>query len=375
MPGIKEVTNLWNSLKELDLRPIAAAAVQETLIAIVGASGVGKATLADQLRSDPARVQVRTLAPIAIADLSHPERAADANLVILMIAANARESLVEQELAREWTDAGKPVLVFYNKLDILPETQRVDRTISWGRAMVLYGSATDRRFLESEFASAVMALLPDRHLSLARNLPLLRLPISRALIAETCTSNAMYALSTGLAEIVPIFDVPFNIADVIILTKSQALLVYKLGLALGLSSDWQEHMAEFGGVIGGGFVWRQVARQLVGLVPVWGIVPKVAVAYAGTFVVGNTVLQWYLTGRHITRDQVRELYHQAMEQGRSVAKRMIARAPRPRVGRKPRLALPVGRKKSLCANCGKANESGAHYCQNCGQALATIPTP
>jgi RNase P subunit RPR2 len=139
-----------------------------------------------------------------------------------------------------------------------------------------------------------------------------------------------------------------------------------LGLVLGLSTDWQEHMAEFGSVIGGGFLWRQIARQFVGLIPVLGIVPKVAVAYAGTYVVGNTVLQWYLTGRHITRAQVRELYRGALEQGKMAAKRLIARAP---AAGKQRLRLPMSRKKQVCPNCGKSNDPEAHYCQNCGHTL------
>ena len=155
-------------------------------------------------------------------------------------------------------------------------------------------------FIQRSLVPAILELLPDLHLALGRQFPLFRLTVAHQLINETCFSNTAYALSTGLAEIVPVLDIPLNVTDMIVLTKSQAFLVYKLGLALGFSTRWQDYLAEFGSVIGGGFLWRQLARSLVGLIPVWGIVPKVAVSYAGTYVVGNTVLQWYLTGRHLS---------------------------------------------------------------------------
>jgi hypothetical protein len=45
-------------------------------------------------------------------------------------------------------------------------------------------------------------------------------------------------------------------------------------------------------MLGGGLVFRQLARQLVGLIPVVGIVPKVAVAYGGTCMIGRAVVLW-----------------------------------------------------------------------------------
>jgi hypothetical protein len=45
-------------------------------------------------------------------------------------------------------------------------------------------------------------------------------------------------------------------------------------------------------VIGGGFLFRQLARELVGLIPIAGVAPKVAVAYAGTWAIGRAVGMW-----------------------------------------------------------------------------------
>jgi uncharacterized protein (DUF697 family) len=217
-----------------------------------------------------------------------------------------------------------------------------------------------------EFVPAIMEMVPQQHLALGRNFPLFRVRIARDLISETCFSNAAYALSTGLAEVVPVLDLPLNLADMVVLTKSQAFLVYKLGLELGFSTRWQDYMTEFGGVLGGGFIWRQVARQLIGLIPAWGIVPKVAISYAGTYVVGNVVLQWYLTGRHVDNRQVRQLYAQAFAHGKLLAQNMIKKLPRPQRGSRPPKALPAPKKKLVCAQCGKTSARDAQFCQYCG---------
>jgi uncharacterized protein (DUF697 family) len=155
-----------------------------------------------------------------------------------------------------------------------------------------------------------------------------------------------------------------------VLTKAQAFLVYRLGLALGLSTRWQEYVKEFGSVIGGGFVWRQLARTLVGLVPWLGIVPKVVVAYSGSFVVGNVVWHWYLTGRHLSTVQLKAVYRQAVEAGKNQATRMVSglRRPRRKLLHAPR-ALPE-RTARYCRLCGQRLALGATVCASC-QSPAT----
>ncbi len=170
------------------------------------------------------------------------------------------------------------------------------------------------------------------------------------MINDTCFSNAVYSFSTGLAEIVPVLDIPLNIADILVLTKAQALMVYRLGLLLGLSTEWQYYLGELGSVIGSGFLWRQAARQLVGLIPVWGIIPKVAVAYAGTYVVGHAMLRWYQTGRHLTRKEIGALYRQAFDRGKKIAGNLRSRIPRPRLRRSKPAALPANNRRQTLPN-------------------------
>lgn len=330
MPGLKDLSSVWKNIKEIDLKPIRDSATHPIRIAIIGAQGAGRHTLADQMRADPARPGTRTQTAIVFPELSITTEAPAAHLIVIIADATRPDFSIEQALAKKWIDAGMNILVLINKTDLLNGTLPLDTELGWQASRVLYGSAIDIEFLQREFVPAMLELLPQQHLALGRQFPLFRVPISKQLINDTCFSNAAYSFSTGLAEIVPVLDIPLNVTDMIILTKSQAFLAYKLGLLVGFSTSWQDYITEFGSVIGGGFLWRQVARQLVGLIPAWGIIPKVAIAYSGTYVVGHAVLSWYLTGKHLSPQQLRALSTQAFSRGKDVARRLGERFPRPR---------------------------------------------
>jgi uncharacterized protein (DUF697 family) len=376
MAGIKDLANVWNNVKEIDLRPLAEAAHKTLRIALVGRQGTGRAALAEHMRRDPSRPDRVTQTPIWIADLDSVveySQTSQLDLVILLLDAAAEDDRQEQELARSWSNSGMNVLVLLRQVattDPQPSPSiALSHWVSWGQRQVISGSLEDPVFLSQTFVPAVLKLLPDQGMALARQFPLFRAAVAHELVSDTCFSNAAYALSTGVAEIVPIFDIPLNIADMFVLTKAQAFLVYKLGLALGLSTRWQDYVAEFGSVLGGGFLWRQIARSLIGLIPAWGIVPKVAVAYAGTYVVGNVVYQWYLTGRHVSTRQMRQLYVQAFARGKSLAQGMAARLPKPKRKKKEKAALPASTAGKMCPNCGKTSAADAQFCQYCGHAF------
>jgi len=388
MSSFRSLSSIWKNIKEFELRPIEEDACREVRLALVGAMGSGRHTLAAGLRTDPRRPSMHLPSPLIIADLESPEAASRAHLIILVLDATRTDFTTEAALAKKWTNAGKPVIAFWNKADLLEAGSGIPSWDDLEVAGSVAGSALDSQFLLKSFAPLVLRLLPDLSLALGRSFPLFRFPIAHQLINDTCLANAAYAFSTGLAEVVPILDLPLNITDMAVLTKAQAFLVYRLGLLLGFSTRWQDYIAEFGSVIGGGFLWRQLARSLVGLIPVWGILPKVAVAYAGTYVVGHAILQWYLTGRHIDRKQLNALYRQALAHGRANAQRLIKSLPKPRLGRKKKAELPpksaseperlaaetlTGNELSTppkaCPDCGKSNAADAVFCQYCGKKL------
>ena len=165
---------------------------------------------------------------------------------------------------------------------------------------------------------------------------MLREPVSRKLIEDTCFINAAYSLTTGLAEMNILFDLPLNVADIVVLTKNQTLMAYKIALAFDLPSDWRETIPKLATVVGSAFLWRLTARQLVGLVPAFGIIPKVAVSYAGTYAVGQAIYQWCAYGEKVNPKLLKSIFAQALERGREVARPLVAKlnAASPRASRK-----------------------------------------
>ena len=124
----------------------------------------------------------------------------------------------------------------------------------------------------------------------------------------------------------PILTAPLNLGDMIVLTKNQLLMGYRLVLASGRDGEPKRLIGEILGVLGGGLVFRQLARQLVGLIPVVGILPKVAVAYGGTWAIGRAVVLWVTEGRTATSDTLRTFSREGLERGRQVARDLTTRS-------------------------------------------------
>jgi uncharacterized protein (DUF697 family) len=172
---------------------------------------------------------------------------------------------------------------------------------------------------------AMLRIYKEREIVLARNLPLFREPVSRKLIEDTCFINAAYSLTSGLAGINLLLTVPLNITDMVVLTKNQTLMTYKIALAFDLPADWRQTIHKLATVVGTAFLWRTIARQLVGLVPVFGVVPKVAVAYAGTYAIGQAIYRWCANNEKVNPQTLKSFYFEALGRGREVARSIANR--------------------------------------------------
>ncbi len=371
MTAWNDFGNIWTTFKELDIRPIAEEAEHPLVLAFIGSAGCGKSTLIAALRHDK-RARDKVITPTIEADLNPVSQLGAADALVLVLDGTQTDFAREANLFAEWKNAGQRIVVLYNKMDAVQDVSHIGATMPlWSGARIAFGSALDPDSLKTDFIPRVMETLKGQEIALARHYPLFRISVARQLINDTAFANATYSIGTGLAEIVPMLDIPFNVADMVVLTKNQALMVYKLGLMLGLSTRWQDHATELGGVVGASFLWRQVARQLIGLVPVWGILPKVAVAYAGTYAIGEAILYWYQTGHKVSGRGMRDLYTDALAHGKQVAQELITHAPKlsmPQVSF-PALPQPRARVKLACPNCGKQNPSDAKFCAYCATAL------
>ncbi len=212
-----------------------------------------------------------------------------------------------------------------------PEAKRSDSAITRrGEHVRVAISDWSDQSVSRVAASLVQAVPAPLRLPLARRLPPLRPAALNMLIQETSQVNASYSFTTGLGETVPGLNFVLGAGDAIVLTKNQLMMAYKIALVSGKSGSPQKLLGEIVGVLGSGFLFRQLARQMSGLIPIWGIVPKVAVAYAGTWAIGRAVTVWATEGQKITPELMSGHYREAMEQGRQAAQRIVDNARRPR---------------------------------------------
>ena len=199
----------------------------------------------------------------------------------------------------------------------------VDRRIPHALAVLDGDNATEAT---AQAAAAIVDALPETdRLAFAHQLPAFRAPLYERIIEDTARANASFAFTSGLAETVPILTAPLNLGDMIVLTKNQLLMGYRLVLASGRDGEPKKLIGEILGMLGGGLVFRTLARQLVGLIPVVGIIPKVAVAYGGTWAIGRAVVLWTTEGRTASAETLRTLSREGLLRGRTVAKDLSAR--------------------------------------------------
>jgi len=136
-------------------------------------------------------------------------------------------------------------------------------------------------FPVEEIARAIADRLGEDGTALAARLPVIRAAVCSHLIAMFAKRNAIVA---G-AVFVPGVDMP-------LLTLNQVRLVLRIAVAYGETIDNQRAL-ELLGVVGAGFGFRAVARELLDFVPVAGWAVKASIAYGGTKAVGEAAVRYF----------------------------------------------------------------------------------
>jgi hypothetical protein len=166
-------------------------------------------------------------------------------------------------------------------------------------------------------------------LALARTFPPFRKPVSERIIATVSKENAMFSIATAMPNVFPgILTLPWSVpeamSDTAVLTINQIRMAFLLAAASDRPIGYREQKMEVGGIVAAAFGWRGVARQLVSKIPFGGgIVPKAAIAYAGTYVEGMSLERMYSRGYGLTRNERSLAYGSALERGRTVVEAFL----------------------------------------------------
>jgi hypothetical protein len=162
---------------------------------------------------------------------------------------------------------------------------------------------------------------PDLAVPLALHVLPFREEVSARMVKKVAKENALFSLATALPDIVPLISLPWAVgefaSDTAFLTANQIRMAFLLAAANDRDIGYHEQRGEIASIIMGAFGWRALARELVGKIP-WGggLVPKAAIAYAGTRVVGLSLERFYRLGKAYTRTERRLAYEDALERGK-----------------------------------------------------------
>lgn len=153
--------------------------------------------------------------------------------------------------------------------------------------------------------------LKGKRLSLASNFSFIRRAVAEEAVKSTSLQNALI----GGVAIIPGADMP-------LMTANQAKMVLQIAAAYGqpLGSD---RIKELAGVIGGAFVLRTVARQIVTVIPGFGWALKAGIGYSGTLAMGYAAIEYFEQGGDVRglAEKVRGARDSAVERARSRGRR------------------------------------------------------
>ncbi len=316
----------WQALREIDPSEVKAELEQPFLISVVGREGSGRKTLVRALfGSEPAR---HTGQDVMIADVAAGAAGAVArpDLVLLVLDATQPDWSDERRTAHDSGLAGCAAFLVLTHVDRLPVPGQAMQAVrsqfaSHPRELISAVDPRDEAATRMRLVQPILVTVPALRLALAHRFPLLRRAVAEDVIRETSRANAQFALMSSLPAMIPILgSIAGGLADLLVLTKNQAMLVFKLAGIYGRNiDDRMGIIREIAPVVGGAFVWRTLARTAVGAFPpILSALPKAAIAFAGTYVVGEAARYYYEHGERPPREAIRVFGQRALQRYREV---------------------------------------------------------
>lgn len=198
----------------------------------------------------------------------------------------------------------------------------------------------------SDLKRKIFERRPDLRIPMARMLPGLRDLAAEQIIRDVSKVNAEFAALSTITQSIPVVAPWFPIvagADIVLLTKNQALMMFRLAAIYGESLDVMSRLREVGPVVGGAVGWRTIARELAGVLPgAMGLPIRAGIAYSGTYTVGRAAQMVFDQGRRPTRAEMLRIYEESRDLAKDVVASLRERLRKPKSLEEPPKALPPG---------------------------------
>ncbi len=318
--NIGMIRSFMKALNWREAQTEVLAGLKNTVV-IVGLPNTGKSTLFNYLKGQQlspvspeggtTRTLVRTdFGPFTLIDTpGHlPELMESgmdlASVIVFLFDATKGLQTKDRELHETIKKMNKPTILAVNKVDALPGRESGDIlanevAVSLGVAGVIPVSGRTGQNVAEELIPAMIDASPEAALVIGRELPAYRRSAAQRIIRNA----TLVSLAAGLE--------PFPLVDIPILLGNQIRLVLRLAALYGEkvdSADTTQHIRELVAVIAGGLGLRYLAEEAAKLVPFGGDFISGAIAGAGTWAMGQVVLEYYEGGREINPLRLRMMY-------------------------------------------------------------------
>ena len=245
---IGNIAQFWRITRELDIAGLRDSLERPVSIRVLGSSPAIAERVARLIEPDPAAGEVTA----GVLGESARERA---DLFVV-----ALDGALETDARRVLSD-----LSVNETPLVLVQTQDTANMLVLGVAqesiVTLAIAEGDDEVRDRLFTTLVRAA-PEVLLAAGRRHPLLREPVAEHLIRDTSRVNAQFAALSSLPVEIPLLGgLVGDMADLLVLTKNQVLLLFKLGGLYGRDLAFgRQLLIEVAPVVGGAFVWRTTAR-------------------------------------------------------------------------------------------------------------------
>lgn len=284
-------------------------------VAIVGLPNSGKSTLFNTLQgkylSPVSSVEGTTTSnvrgafgPFTLIDTPghipemQQEAVDEAAVTIYLLDAGEGMRPRDYQSVEELRKKEKPFVVALNKSDLIGEAADEASARAAARLHVqdvIPISARDGANVSEELIPALINASPEAAIVLGRQLPQFRREAANKLVR----SATLVSLAAGL-EPIPLVDIP-------ILLGNQIRLVLRIAAVYGEPMTAQ-HMRELVTTIAGGLLMRYLAAEAAKAAPFGGDLVAGAIAAAGTWAIGQVAIEYFESGKKLTRSQINESF-------------------------------------------------------------------
>jgi hypothetical protein len=165
---------------------------------------------------------------------------------------------------------------------------------------------------------------PELKLALSKRVAPFRPHVTKDIMLTVAKENAVFSIATAVPSVIPFVSLPWAVgefaSDTAFLTANQIRMAFMLAAASDRTVGYRQQKAEIASMFAGAFGWRAIARELAGKIPMGGgLIPKAAIAFAGTYVVGASLERLYRIGYGYTEGERRAAYEEAFQQGKQIA--------------------------------------------------------